>query len=235
MAEEPLDDERPHDEAWWVRELHRNEKLMDKYMAVLGDNPDWDKWKNPDDLYNKVHFDIDPPERAEEDEEKIEEEDPKAANPAEEPNRIAESDEFMEELNEAAENALNDPDWEDPDEDPEVNEDYPGIAKQARELACRVFDLEEVPGNAELLYLSAGKIGANLAGGHGLGYDDEFICGNIVKCRWALSDCEFCREMLDQLHEQTGDTAYAQLAAECRRIADVISERIARLRQRVWW
>ena len=70
MAEEPLDDERPHDEAWWVSELHRNEKLMDKYMAVLGDNPDWDKWKNPDDLYNKVHFDIDPPERTEDDEEK---------------------------------------------------------------------------------------------------------------------------------------------------------------------
>src|SRR6266511_2988269 len=62
MAEEPIDSERPPDEAWWERELHRNEKLMDKYMAVLGDNPDWDKWKNPDDLYNKVHFDIDPPQ-----------------------------------------------------------------------------------------------------------------------------------------------------------------------------
>src|SRR3954463_679422 len=60
MEEHPFDSERPPDEAWWERELHRNEKLMDKYMAVLGDNPDWDKWQNPEDIYNKVHFDIDP-------------------------------------------------------------------------------------------------------------------------------------------------------------------------------
>lgn len=231
MDEEPLDAERPHDEAWWVSELHRNEKLMDKYMAVLGDNPDWDKWKNPDDLYNKVHFNIDPPDRTEDEEDKFEE-DTAQADDTEKPD---DAEEFLPEANEAVEDALNDPNWDDPDEDPEVNEDYPGIAKQAREFACRVFDLEEVPGNAELLYLSAGKIGANLAGGHGLGYDEEFICGNIVKCRWALSDCEFCREMLEQLHQQTGNQAYAELAAECRRIADVISERIARLRQRVWW
>jgi len=234
MDEEPLDAERPHDEAWWVSELHRNEKLMDKYMAVLGDNPDWDKWKNPDDLYNKVHFNIDPPARTGDDEDKFEE-DPAQADDAAKPDDAIGDEEFLAEVSEAAEDTLNDPNWEDPDEDPEVNEDYPGIAKQAREFACRVFDLEEVPGNAELLYLSAGKIGANLAGGHGLGYDEEFICGNIVKCRWALSDCEFCREMLEQLHQQTGNEAYAELAAECRRIADVISERIARLRQRVWW
>jgi hypothetical protein len=234
MAEEPFDDERPHDEAWWVRELHRNEKLMDKYMAVLGDNPDWDKWKDPDDLYNKVHYDIDPPVRSEESEKKIQEEDQGKAELADEPER-ADDDEFLQEMNEAAENALGDSETEDPDEDPEVNEDYPSIAKQAREFACHVFDLEEVPGNAELLYLSAGKIGANLAGGHGLGYDDEFICGNIVKCRWALSDCEFCREMLEQLHQQTGNESYAQLAADSRRIGEAIGERIARLRQRVWW
>ena len=116
-----------------------------------------------------------------------------------------------------------------------MNADYESTAKIARDYACRVFDLEKMPGNAELLYLSAGKVGANLAGGHGLGYDDESICGNIVKCRWALSDCEFCREMLEQLHQQTGHQAYAELAAECRRMADAISERIARLRQRVWW
>ena len=227
MAEEPFDGERPHDEAWWLRELHRNEKLMDKYMAVLGDNPDWDKWKNPDDLYNKVHFDIDPPERAEE-EEDFEEQ-------GIEGSKSAANDGPAAEIGDLDEEALGDSDWEDADEDPEVNGDYPSIAKQAREFACRVFDLEEVPGNAELLYLSAGKIGANLAGGHGLGYDDEFICGNIVKCRWALSDCEFCREMLEQLHQKTDNQTYAQLATECRRIADVIGERIARLRQRVWW
>ena len=230
MSEEPFDSERPHDEVWWERELHRNEKLMDKYMAVLGDNPDWDKWKNPEDLYNKVHFNIDPPERAEEDDEEMEDE--ASASAAGEPGE--EEEDWSREANEASEAAL-DEDWEDPDEDPAVNEDYPTISKLAREFACHVFDLEKLPGNAELLYLSAGKVGANLAGGHGLGYDEEFICGNIVKCRWALSDCEFCREMLEQLHQQTGETVYAGLIEESRRLADTVRERIARLRQRVWW
>src|SRR5204862_7340898 len=101
MAEEPFDSERPADEAWWERELHRNEKLMDKYMAVLGDNPDWDKWKNPDDLYNKVHFNIDPPERSEKDDEIAEGEESEGDAAAQ-----AEDEEFMREMNEASEAAL---------------------------------------------------------------------------------------------------------------------------------
>ena len=229
MAEEPFDSERPHDEVWWERELHRNEKLMDKYMAVLGDNPDWDKWKNPEDLYNKVHFNIDPPEP--EADESLGDD---LSNELDEAEVPEENETIAGELNEPGGNGLEE-NWEDPDEDPEVNEDYPGIARQAREFACKVFDLEKLPGNAELLYLSAGKVGANLAGGHGLGYEDEFICGNIVKCRWALSDCEFCREMLEQLHQQTGEIRYARLAEDSRRLADIVRERIARLRKRVWW
>ncbi len=235
MAEEPFDSERPHDEAWWERELHRNEKLMDKYMAVLGDNPDWDKWKNPEDLYNKVHFGIDPPEHSGDEEEELEAEADESEIDPDKSKGVMDDEEFVKEVNEAAEGALNDPDWEDPDEDPEVNEHYEDLAKIARDFACHVFDLEKLPGNAELLYLSAGKVGANLAGGHGLGYDDEFICGNIVKCRWALSDCEFCREMLEQLHQKTGDRIYADLTAESSRLADLVRDRIARLRKRVWW
>jgi len=230
MSDEPFESERPRDESWWERELHRNEKLMDRYMAVLGDNPDWDKWRNPEDLYNKVHFDIDPPERSKEDDADSEVE----SADAEQAQGVMDDDEFLKDLDGATEEAEDD-DWEDPDEDPEVNADYHAVAKLARAFACRVFDLENLPGNAELLFLSAGKVGANLAGGHGLGYDDEFICGNIVKCRWALSDCEFCREMLEQLHEKTGDQVYGDLVEESRRLAELIRERIARLRQRVWW
>jgi len=233
MAEEHYDSERPHDETWWERELHRNEKLMDKYMAVLGDNPDWDKWKNPEDLYNKVHFNIDPPKRTEE--EDAEDESDETESESDDPKADSDDDIFGPETAENAGTQLEDSDWEDPDEDPEVNADYEGIAKIARDYACRVFDLEKMPGNAELLYLSAGKVGANLAGGHGLGYDDESICGNIVKCRWALSDCEFCREMLEQLHQNTGQEVYGQLVDDSRKLAELIRERIARLRKRVWW
>src|SRR5687768_11035893 len=159
MAEEPFDSERPHDETWWERELHRNEKLMDKYMAVLGDNPDWDKWKNPEDLYNKVHFNIDPPERTEEDDDEFEAEATEVESDSDGPMPAGDEVEFVQELNEDADEALNDREWEDADEDPEVNEDYESVAKIARDFACHVFDLEKMPGNAELLYLSAGKVG----------------------------------------------------------------------------
>jgi hypothetical protein len=206
-AEESFDAEPPPDEAWWTRELHRNEKLMDKFMAVLGDSPDWEKLPWADD-----------------DEDELLVDEPKSESAANESDAepLVASDVAEEEE-------------DDPDEDPEVNADFNTVSKMAREFACAVFDLEPPPPNAELLYLSAGKIGANLAGGHGLGYDEEFICGNIVKCRWALSDCEFCREMLEPLHAQTGDAIYAKLIEDTRRIAEVLRERIARLRQRVWW
>ena len=32
--------EPSYNETWWERELHRNEKLMDSYLAALADNPD---------------------------------------------------------------------------------------------------------------------------------------------------------------------------------------------------
>ncbi|HMJ90319.1 MAG TPA: hypothetical protein VK530_10905, partial [Candidatus Acidoferrum sp.] len=153
------------------------------------------------------------------------------------PDWLGEAEEVEDEIKDEAEDADEEEvDSDDPDEDPEVNESYAGVSIQARRFARNVFDLgEDVPGNPELLFLSAGKVGANLAGGHGLGYDDESICGNIVKCRWALSDCEFCREMLEQLHDQTGDERYPKLVEDSRRLADSIRERISRLRKRVWW
>ena len=82
--------------------MHRNEKLMDKYMAVLGDNPDWDKWKNPDDLYNKVHFNIDPPERAEDDADEFEEDTAQTGDDAEKPDDAV-NEELMLKTNEADE------------------------------------------------------------------------------------------------------------------------------------
>ena len=237
MAEEPFESERPPDEAWWERELHRNEKLMDKYMAVLGDDPDWDKWQNPDDLYNKVHHNIDPPARGAADMEEAEEspEKPEEPEDADQPRRFIDDEQFLKEMNDAAQAALDDPNWIDPDDDPERNEDFDTIEARARDFARAVFDLEKPPGDAELLFLSAGKVGANLAGGHGLGYDEDSICGNIVKCRWALSDCEFCREMLEQLQQKTGEEIYAKLVEDSRCLSALLRERVARLRQRVWW
>jgi hypothetical protein len=109
------------------------------------------------------------------------------------------------------------------------------IAKLGLKFAVRVLKVEDIPEDAEVLYLSAGKVGANLAGGHGLGYDEESICGNIVKCRWALADCEFCREMLGHLYERTGQAEFEEMNRDARELSAAITDRIARLRKRVWW
>ena len=241
MAETPFESERPPDEIWWERELNRNEKLIDKYMAVLGDDPDWEKWKDPDDLYNKVHFNIDPPESSAE--EAPEESD--GATPSElekKPDQPGDGGDkgdanpddaaLIEAMNAACEI---DDDDDELDNEPVNNEDYPTIAKKARQFAVSVLRFEDIPEEAEVLYLSAGKVGANLAGGNGLGYDDESICGNIVKCRWALADCEFCREMLGHLHQRTGRAEFEELHRQAQELSAVIQDRITRLRTRVWW
>jgi hypothetical protein len=240
MPEPSFESKQPPDENWWERELNRNEKLMDKYMAAFGENPD--KFKHPRDLYNKVHYDIDPPERPDEE-----------AEPETEPAQLSDAEKKLNEIFDAAEKgeaagdetavdealdaafeieAEGDDDF---DNDPPDNEDYPVVAKLALKFAVQVMKVEDVPEDAEVLYLSAGKVGANLAGGHGLGYDDESICGNIVKCRWALADCEFCREMLGHLYERLGNVEFEEMRKEAQVLSAAIQERIVRLRKRVWW
>jgi hypothetical protein len=255
MRENPFDSDPPPNEGWWERELHRNEKLMDKYLAVMDENPDWVNWKHPEDLYNKVHFGIDPlPFDDKEEDESLNEEqehgtkegeeaEPTEATAPESPlaaslNKDDETDLSPEDA--AMIQAMNAACKLPPDLEPLLSEsgdhdDYPGIAKQAREFSLRVMQLGDVPGELNVLLVSAGKVGANLAGGHGLGYANRSICGNIVKCRWALADCEFCREMLEHHSKRTANPDWADLCREAAELARAIKERIARLRARVWW
>jgi hypothetical protein len=220
MAEEDQNHERPPNEAWWERELHRNEKLMDKYLAVLADNPDMSKFKRPEDLYNKVHYGIDPPEDREDTFDDEADADDDVAGNADEPMDAE---------------PISDDDPDPFENDPPDNEGYPEIARLSRDFAVKVLTLEDRKEIPEILLLSAGKVGANLAGGHGLGYDEDSLCGNVVKCRWALADCEFCLEMLEQLARKTGRPEYHDLFHRSVKLAQAIRERVTRLRARVWW
>jgi len=248
MAGSHPERERPHDEVWWERELNRNEKLMDKYMAAFGEDPD--KFKHPRDLYNKVHFGIEPPEYPDEegdaDAEAQAESEPAEAEVSDAEKKLDQIFDDAEKAESAGDDAavsealdaafkMGD-DYDDPtDNDPPDNEDYPAIAKLALKFAVKVMRVENIPEEAEVLYLSAGKVGSNLAGGHGLGYEDDSICGNIVKCRWALADCEFCREMLGHLHQRTGNVRFEEMRRDAQELSGAIRDRITRLRKRVWW
>jgi len=223
MKEEPS-----YNEAWWERELHRNEKLMDRYLAALADNPDLTRLRKTEEG----------PELRQADSKTGEEEPTPASADA---MALEQLDEFflesgvaMEEAAEEVMDALED-DEEGVALNPPNNEGYTELAAAARRFAVALGSLEPCSEIPEILFLSAPKVGANLAGGHGLGYEEETLCGNIVKCRWALADCEFCREMLEHLVQQTGREVYRKLVAQSVQLSGQIRERVTRLRARVWW
>jgi hypothetical protein len=222
MDEHPFDSQCPPDEAWWERELHRREKLMDKYMSTFDLQRDWPRWSNPEDLYNKIYYGIDPAE-------------PGADHTRDRDGASASCLEDWEHCSGSGPEMEAEADFEDPDQEVVESEGYGRLTLLAHDFADRVFELRNLPGDADVLYLSAGKITANLAGGHGLGYDEEMLCGNIVKCRWALADCRFCRELLEHWHDQTGDGALMALALDAGDLAESIAGRIEQLRARVWW
>ncbi|HIG31517.1 MAG TPA: hypothetical protein EYQ50_28390 [Verrucomicrobiales bacterium] len=202
-------------ELWWERELLRNEKIVEQVL----DN--WDEeLSEEDDIFGEEETDSEVatdlntfkivPATESTDIWEIEEDDPET-----------ELDIFLQE--------------DVSEEDPLMTDSYLKIAKRARNFAAEVFQLESIPEPTDILLLSAGKIGANLAGGHGLGYDDESICGNIVKCKWALSDCRFCSEMFDFWLKQNPNPDHSELLHECRELEKMIKDRINYLREKVWW
>lgn len=214
-----------YNESWWERELHRNEKLMDRYLAALADNPDL-ATRHSDDTTESHALD--------------------SENRAEEPSSDQTDALTMEQLDElyletgaALEDMVEDAEHPDDNQGggnvPPDNAGYEEIALAARRFAVAIGSLDPCSEIPDILFLSAPKVGANLAGGHGLGYDEETLCGNIVKCRWALADCEFCREMLEHLVQRTGREVYRKLAAQSLQLSNQIRERVTRLRSRVWW
>lgn len=225
------EDTHRQDEEWWERELHRNQKLMDRYMEVFESDPDWNKWKNPQDLYNKVHFGIDPPERAEDHPRSFDwNQDAEFVESDLDPVFDDEPEDSRETLEESDEprgffDSLARPD----------DAGYDQIRDLARSFGVASLKLKDLPPEMEVLRISGAKIGANLAGGHGLGYHPETICGNIVKCRWALADCEFCREILEYLYEKSARSDLGDLAVQCRQLGDFIRIRIEKLRSRSPW
>lgn len=78
---------------------------------------------------------------------------------------------------------------------------------------------------------------AKIAGGHGMGYDDDVLCGNIVNNRIALESLGKAADAWKGLRSRQtvsakeADDVLRELA-ECRQD---LAERIEDLRSRVWW
>jgi hypothetical protein len=199
--------------------LTRDEKRKDQFIAEFDALPDGSAWHNPIEIYNKLRFGRRPECGPEEEED---------------PPRDVQEEAQAEEFPTRGDAEAQDETWTGED-DPAESEGYPEIARLAHDFAVRVLQTPDIPEDAQVLYLSAGKVGAHLAGGHGLGYDEDTLCGNIVKCRWALADCRFCCEMLELLHRTTGNPDFAAMLEEASALSEALAKRIERLRARVWW
>jgi hypothetical protein len=80
-------------------------------------------------------------------------------------------------------------------------------------------------------------VAAKIAGAHGMGYEDEVLCGNIVRCRLAA---DYARQGIDSLERLSagGEVPAAvlePLIEEGRRVLQLVEKHIAELRSRVWW
>ena len=258
----------PHDETWWERNLLQNEKLIDKYMDVLGDDPDWEKWSDPRDLYNKVHYGIEPGEPLppgvededwdegelasldlddigefdDDDDEDFDDESWSAEASSDEDDHPVDVDSTPT-FDARDVNPFEADDFDEPRDliiggdnltDEELAE-YRQLYRKAMDFGVAMMKLDDLPDESIGVCLAAGKIGANLAGGHGLGYEEDTICGNIVKCRWALAECEFVIETLDFLASRSRRPEYITLLPQARQLRELVADRITKLRARVWW
>ncbi len=79
-------------------------------------------------------------------------------------------------------------------------------------------------------------VAQQIASGHGLGYEDDHICGNIVKCRDGLAHVERGISLLQRLRNGDRDRqALDHLMGTAVFMRMVLQQRITALRQRVWW
>lgn len=78
---------------------------------------------------------------------------------------------------------------------------------------------------------------AKIAGGHGMGYEDDVLCGNIVNCRRGLAGVDEAITALADLKARRALPAALadELVADAGRVKAAVEARIAELRARVWW
>jgi len=80
-------------------------------------------------------------------------------------------------------------------------------------------------------------IAAKLAGAHGMGYDDDVLCGNIVCCKRSLEAAVECLRALACLRERglLSPAIADPLLKEGSEVRSLVEQHIAELRSKVWW
>ena len=84
---------------------------------------------------------------------------------------------------------------------------------------------------------SAQMVPAKIAGGHGIGYEKDALCGNIANCKRAMRDLKECIEKIEGvLNREILDPADTkQLLTEAKAAERELDRWIETLRAKVWW
>lgn len=203
----------------WEKELLKNEKMVERYKKVLEETSDQDLRSTLEFYFREQDRDECTDVFSGTDEEEFEE--------------IGE-DEVLEEFEEGLE---------------EDSADFcSGLDEiEAYRLGCdfasEIYEYlrgrpeqEEMKHYTESLLINSMKIAANIAGGHGLGYEKETICGNVVKNRWALKNVEQVIHALDCLILEVGPTTeLLMFSTKIGVIQRAVVDRIQYLRSQIWW
>ncbi len=85
--------------------------------------------------------------------------------------------------------------------------------------------------------LKSFEVAAKIAGGHGMGYEDDVLCGNIVCCKRSLAAADEALEALEgiQSRDVAAGIPIEDLIVQGRHARRLVAERIEELRSRVWW
>ena len=215
-GDEDLRPEEYPDEEEWERRLLENERLKDKYEKVWNENPDR-RWEDPHDLYLKAHYGIDLGEdfkAPEENKKSVDETDSAGGD------ELPESPSLIDEL-----------------------ESVPAY-RLALDFGCRAADYlnqlkarnpEEGSLHQRFAYHRL-RIAADIAGGHGLGYDEETLCGNIVLNRWALEHAKKSGMLLRDIEKcSCASPVTVEVFQRLGELQKELESRITDLRKQVWW
>ena len=82
--------------------------------------------------------------------------------------------------------------------------------KRVASCWCGRADAERI----ERLLDAAALVPAQVAGGHGIGYEPDCICGNIANCKRALGNAAQCATHLREMHLPQADTRALLRSAE---------------------
>ncbi|MFH0796699.1 MAG: hypothetical protein V2A65_06525 [Candidatus Omnitrophota bacterium] len=73
------------------------------------------------------------------------------------------------------------------------------LGKMVNEFTRKIYEAKQGGPEVDLLHRSASLIAPKIAGGHCLGYSEEFLGKNIRLCREALKACSECERLLTEV------------------------------------